>query len=280
MYDCRILYSYAEENIENLDFLFLRNEKWVRDSSWKYQWTFLAMEFSCLNLVWLIERTHQKFWAVQMWHIEIGIISGKSRLLGTRLLFYFIVVKKCLKRAFVSLCATFYRISISFFPSIFLSGFSGLLHHRLEPNLMHFEWEETQCYRCFIFLSISVFRSGEEFDKSRFLILRRVQGFKFKFIKLFLETLKVKSFTFFNIEILKYSFLSTIWRIRYEKWTCWIFLPKFFILVSWKFYHFMQIFPSENGKINELIYLGIPRAVRVQILARGYNKSSMILLFL
>lgn len=136
---------YAEENIENLDFLFLRNEKWVRDSSWKYQWTFLAMEFSCrcLNLVWLIERTHQKFWAVQMWHIEIGIISGKSRLLRTRLLFYFIVVKKCLKRAFVSLDATFYRISISFFPSIFLSGFSGLLHHRLEPNLMHFESRDT-----------------------------------------------------------------------------------------------------------------------------------------
>lgn len=54
--------------------------------------------------------------------------------------FYFMIVKKCLKPGlcFVPLCDILSDFHF-FFPSIFLSGFSGLLRRRFEQNLMHFE---------------------------------------------------------------------------------------------------------------------------------------------
>lgn len=95
------VYMKGIENLDlmNLDFLFLRNEKWVRDTSWKYQWNlsrdgiFVSLSQPCFDY----REDPSNFGPVQVWHIGIGIIFGKSRLLGTRLLFYFMIVKKCLK---------------------------------------------------------------------------------------------------------------------------------------------------------------------------------------
>lgn len=139
------------------------------------------------------------FGPVQVWHIGIGIIFGKSRLLGTRLLFYFMIVKKVSQTGPLFRCAIFYRIS--FFPSISLSGFSGLLHHRFEQNLMHFELRDAILLCCFIFLSISIFRSTEEFDESRSFIFSRGQGFKFNLNSSNYFLKPAESFTFL---ILKY----------------------------------------------------------------------------
>ena len=95
------VYMKGIENLDlmNLDFLFFRNEKWVRDTSWKYQWNlsrdgiFVSLSQPCFDY----REDPSNFGPVQVWHIGIGIIFGKSRLLGTRLLFYFMIVKKCLK---------------------------------------------------------------------------------------------------------------------------------------------------------------------------------------